>query len=131
MYIHSSMSFGFAPLAFPRPFRNRIRLSIWYLLAVQYAVTRGSFSRSAFPSLAASRLAVGSLIRVYLLGHQHNFRLYTSMFAHCEYTSLPLSSSSSPTSGFGRSFSFCTVFVVLCGPILPVGNAGYDSCGAP
>lgn len=60
------MSLGIAPFAFPRPFRKRIRLSIWYLLAVQYAVTRGSFSRSALPSLAASRRAVGSLMRVYL-----------------------------------------------------------------
>jgi len=69
---------------------------------VQYAVTRGNRALSSLPSLAASLLAVGSLILV-----------------NCEYTSLPLSSSglSSSGSGAGRSFNFCAVLVVRCGPI--------------
>ena len=114
--MHSSKSFGLAPLVLPLPFRNRINPSIWYLFEVQYAVTRGSRSRSAFPNLAASRRAVGSLIRVY-----------------CEYTSRPLSKSgpSSPKSGLGNSFSFCAFFVVLCGPILEAGTVGIDTPGAP
>jgi len=114
--MHSSNNFGLAPLVFPLPFKNRIKLSIWYLFAVQYAVTLGNRSRSAFPNLAASRRAVGSLIRVY-----------------CEYTSRPLSSSgpSSPKSGLGRSFSFCAFLVVLWGPILGTGGFVIGTRGDP
>ena len=102
--MHSSNCLGLAPFNLALLLlKNFIRPSNLYSFAVQYAVTRGNLSLSDLPSLAASRLAVGSLIRV-----------------NCEYTSLPLSSStpSSPTSGFGRSFSFCAVLVVRCGPIL-------------
>ena len=93
--MHSSNCLGLAPLVLALPLKNFMRLSNLYALAVQYAVTRGSRSLSALPSLAASRRAVGSLILV-----------------NCEYTSLPLSSSGS-SAGFGRSFSFCAFFVVL------------------
>lgn len=76
---------------------------------MQYAVTRGNFARSSLPSLAASLLAVGSVMRPNWL-----------------YTSLPPSSSTalSACSGFGKSLSFCAVLVVRCGPILGAGCAG-------
>lgn len=106
--MHSSNCFGLAPRLRVRLFRNFMTPSKRYALAVQYAVTRGNFSRSAFPNLAASRRAVGSFILV-----------------NCEYTSLPLSSSgpSSPGSGLGNSFNFCAFFVVLCGPIFDAGGS--------
>ena len=109
--MHSSNCFGLAPfcLAF-LPLRYFIRASNLYSFAVQYAVTRGRCSRSDLPNLAASLRAVGSFIRV-----------------NCEYTSRPLSSSgpSSPTSGFGKSLSFCAVLVVRWGPIL---DAEFTNC---
>ena len=79
---------------------------------MQYAVTLGNRALSSLPSLAASLLAVGSLILV-----------------NCEYTSLPLSSSglSSSGSGAGSSFSFCAVLVVRCGPIFEAGIDGGTS----
>src|SRR5436190_3364897 len=113
--MHSSSCFGFAPLVRDLDFIHFMIPSRRYDCAVQYAVTLGNRSRSAFPSLAASLRAAGSLMRV-----------------NCEYTSRPLSSSarSSPASGFGSTFNFWTVFVVLCAPILGgVGNGGVN--GAP
>jgi len=62
--MHSSNTLGFVPFVFCLPFKKRKRSSIRYEPAVQYAVTRGSLARSSLPSLAASRRAVGSLMRV-------------------------------------------------------------------
>ena len=112
--MHSSKILGAVLLVFVRPFKKRIKSSTRYELAVQYAVTLGNFALSSLPSRAASLRAVGSLMRVNWL-----------------YTSRPLSSSgpSSTFSGFGRSFSFCAVRVVRCGPILLAGCWG-GSCNA-
>lgn len=62
--MHSSNCFGFVPLILCLLFRNFISPSSLYELAVQYAVTLGNLSLSAFPSLAASLRAVGSFILV-------------------------------------------------------------------
>ncbi len=62
--MHSSKCFGLVPRVLALPFRYLIKPSKRYELAVQYAVTLGNRSLSAFPNLAASLLAVGSLILV-------------------------------------------------------------------